>query len=127
MIKNRVEKLLWETDLMATRFTLAIAAILTSFLLFNYPIFWGNFPDAYVMATLFLIQGIGMVYTVLVGWKESRFSFGMYVDSVLGCALWSYVCATNLLIDAWHYSDAAHIAIALASWWSLVRWREEDE
>ena len=117
----RIDALLWGTDMKATRFTLAVAAVFTALTLWLHPTYW---PDGYlsasVAAALFALQGLVMGGTLLLGGRHQ--SWVLYADGVLGCLLWSYVCATNLSYDPWHYSDAAHIAIALASWWSLVRW-----
>lgn len=121
-MKERIDHLLWGTDLQATRFTLAIAAMFTGLMLILKPNYWidGLFSP-YVMGLLFLIQGVVLGVSILNGRKLG----GIYADAILGCMLWSYICVTNLLLDAWHYSDAAHIALALASWWSLVRWSKE--
>lgn len=120
-VRWRINTLLWGTDMLATRFTLAAAAILTGLTIAMRPDFWpAGFIPALAAAVLFVIQGLIMGGTLLFGGRK-RTSV-MYADGVLGCLLWSYVCATNLTYDPWHYSDAAHIAIALASWWSLVRW-----
>lgn len=120
-VRWRINTLLWGTDMLATRFTLATAAIITGITIAINPEFWPDILIApYIAALLFLIQGLVMSTTLLVGGRKNTSI--MYIDGVLGCLLWSFICVTNLSYDPWHYSDAAHIAIALASWWSLVRW-----
>jgi hypothetical protein len=122
----RVNKLLWGTDMLATRFTLSVAAILTSFMLFANPGYWVDaIIGPYVAASLFLFQGLASGKTLLFG-LQNKLSM-LHADGILGCLLWSYVCITNLSYEAWHYSDAAHISLALASWWALVRWGSKND
>ena len=125
-IRWRINTLLWGTDMLATRFTLAIAAVITGLTLITHPEFWPNgIISPIVVALLFLIQGLIMSVTLLIGGQHKLIV--MYTDAILGCLLWSYVCIINLSYEPWHYSDAAHIAIALASWWSLVRWGDSAD
>jgi hypothetical protein len=79
-----------------------------------------------VWASLFLLQGCVMLYSLLWGYR-SRLSF--VVDALLGCVLWTVSTAACFIAHyhaATSYQPPAAMAYevmgAMASWWCLVRY-----
>ena len=128
-IRRRLNYLLWCSDLEATRFTLAMAALMWALLLFwpgetfSRPTYslMGQMAPEWAWASLFGLQGTVMLYSLLTGWRNALV---MVVDAVLGCALWSASCIAMLLsIYPPPAAISAEIAAAFASWWVLVRFK----
>lgn len=135
-IANRVRYIMWNSDLEATRLSLAIGSFLWSVLLFWPGELFSPARTTYalmamiaseeVWASLFLLQGTVMLYSLLWGYK-SRLSF--VADAFLGCVLWTVSTAACFIA---HYQSLAtyqppaamsfEVVGALASWWCLVRY-----
>ena len=135
-IKSRLTHIMWYSDLEATRFSLAMGSILWAVLLFwpgalfthartTYHLMAAIAPE-YIWASLFLLQGSVMIYSLLWGYR-SQLSF--VADAVLGCLLWS---SSTIACFLSHYQSPAsyqppaamsyEVMGALASWWCLVRY-----
>lgn len=134
--KERLHHIMWRSDLEATRFSLALGSILWAGLLFwpgqlfsperqTYSVMSAIAPEL-VWATLFLVQGVAMFYSLVWGYKSSALFLS---DAVLGCALWT---TSTLACFVAHYQSLStyqppaamsyEVMGALASWWCLVRY-----
>ena len=140
-VKDRFVEITCKSDMMATRFSLAIGALLWSTLLF-WPgdLFTPARPTYFIMsqiasetswATLFLIQGWIAMYTLLF---KARNHVTLALDAFLGCSLWT---ASTLACYLSHFHGwdtyqppaamSAEVILMFASWWHLVRyWAEEN-
>ena len=125
--KNRAIEVLVLSDMLAVRFCLSVAAILWAVMLFwpgetfDRPTYFvmRQFAPEPVWATLFLAQGVVMIAYLL---YDCTNRVVLCVDSVLGCGLWT-CCTIAMIISVFPPPAAisAEIAMALASWWNLVR------
>ena len=152
-LARRFSYLLWRSDLEATRFTLAMGAIMWAILLawpgelFPAPHEIAQFKGrmtyaimAQVMdeskwAILWFIQGSVMLFSLFVGIRNC---FMLVVDAMLGVALWTF-CVISAFVVYWphaaffeavmEYSPPAAMAgelwLVAASWWVLVRYKCE--
>ena len=136
-IKSRIYHIMWKSDMEATRLSLSLGALLWAALLFwpgelfspsrtTYSVMAEIMPE-YCWASLFLIQGSVMLYSLLYGHK-SRISF--ITDALLGCVLWTASTAACFLA---HFNGgfgsyqppaamSYEIVAACGSWWHLVRY-----
>lgn len=107
LLKARIYSIMWKTDMYAIRFLLAMSAITCG--LYN----------KQVLAPIFLIQGLVMLWSLVC---NKRPNSTLWIDAVLGCALWTYTALTpaptSLGVEIW---------IASASWWLLVRYYSDEE
>ena len=137
-IRNRLKYIIWNSDLEATHFSLAVGSLLWALLLL-YPgdLFTQGRTTYLVMAQiapeevwgmLFLLQGVVMLVTLLWGYK-TRITY--LTDAVLGCVLWTASTAacfiSHYVYGSGEYQPPAamsyEIVAALASWWCLVRYK----
>ena len=123
-------RLLWHTDMLATRFTLAIAAISGGLMiLLSDSDSWPSHTliDSDVAGLLFVLQGLVMLRTITAGWSMMTPALqrvGIAIDGITGCFLWTGVAAYALMDGALTIGDASILSLACASWWSLVRWSD---
>ncbi len=127
-IKRRINDILWGSDLIASRFFLALASLMWAFLLFwpgdtftrpTYTLM-GKFGGEWTWAFLFLIQGGLALYSLL---YKSRNRILLIGDGVLGCFLWTGSCVAMLLsVYPPPAAISAEIIAAFMSWWILVRY-----
>jgi hypothetical protein len=152
-LAKRFSFLLWKSDLEATRFTLAMGAIMWAVLLawpgelFPSPDQIAHFQgrmtyalmaqimDEDYWAGLWLLQGTVMLYSLFVGVRNCAM---LVFDAVLGVALWTF-CVISAFVVYWPhavfseavmtYSPPAAMAgelwLVAASWWVLVRYKCE--
>lgn len=150
-LRTRAKRLLWCSDLEATRFTLALAALFWAVLLG-----WSDslFPTpdqievgrgrmtyaimAQIMterqwATLWLIQGGVMMWSLLTGVRNHAL---LLLDAILGVFLWTF-CVGSAFVVYWPKADfftaitiyhppaamAGELAAIAASWWVLIRYQ----
>lgn len=136
-LKN-VDHVMWRSDLLTTRFTLAIAALVWATLLLwpgqlftparqTYH-FMSEIASEEVWGALFALQGVVMIYSLIFN-KINRYMW--VLDGVLGCVLWTtatVACFASHWIIGVSYSPpaamSAEVALALASWWHLVRYEQ---
>ncbi len=149
-IKNRLRHLLWCSDLEATRFTLALAAMFWAVLLawsgdlfpspdqiesgtgrLTYAIMAQVMPER-AWALLWGVQGIIMFWSLMTGVRSKAL---MIFDAVLGVSLWMF-CVLSAFIVYWPKADvitafmiyrppaamAGELAAIAASWWVLIRY-----
>lgn len=135
-IVRRILHIMWQSDLEATRFGLALGSILWAVFLFwpgelftpervTYKIMAEIAPEG-CWAAAFLLQGLVMMYSLLWGYR-SKLAF--VVDALLGCVLWTASTAACFLA---HYHSIAtyqppaamayELVGSIGSWWCLVRY-----
>lgn len=132
MTRERLRFILWQTDLVGTRFFLAFGAIWWGILLlwegetFSRPTYslMATFASETVWGILFLLQGI-LAGIGLVLNKNNKPLF--ILDALLGCVLWTVSCLAML----WAVSPppaaiSSEISAAFAAWWVLVRYKVGD-
>lgn len=140
----RVFDVLIGSDMLATRFSLALGALIWGLLLL-----WPGdlFPTAAQIAAgkgrttyalmaqvmsenswgaMFLIQGITMVFAIFSQWRNKVL---FVADALLGAILWT---AATVMCFAAHFNGwmsyeppaamSAEIALMFASWWHLIRY-----
>lgn len=126
-LKGRIRHLMFGIDMEGTRFTLALAAIIWSIMLFwagdtfSRPTYtyMAAIADELTWATLFGFQGLCALYSLLSGKKNQ---FLLNTDALLGCLLWSGSCIAMLMsVYPPPAAISAEIAAAISSWWVLVR------
>lgn len=140
-IQSRIAHIMWQSDLEATRFALAMGSLLWALFLFWPGELFNPSRTTYVVmaeiapegcwAAAFLVQGIVMLYSLLWGYR-SKLSF--VADALLGCVLWTTSTAACFIA---HYHSLAtyqppaamsyELVGALASWWCLVRYSLEKK
>ena len=151
-MKGRLRYLMLETDLEATRFTLALGAIFIG-LGFLWPV--DTFPTAAQLAAgtgrhtyalmarmmpewawgvAFLTQGSLMMHSLLTGKYNKRL---LWLDAFFGMVLWTvsisacYLAYWNGWDHVMEYRPPAimggEIAAAMASWWVFIRYNCEAE
>ena len=150
-LSRRFHYLLWHSDLEATRFTLAMGAIMWAALLA-----WPGalFPETYQIeqfrgrmtyalmalvmpeegwAFLWGVQGSVMLWSLFSGYRSCLL---MMLDGVLGVLLWTF-CVSSAFIIYWPHMDfipaimsysppaamAGEVWLVAASWWVLVRYK----
>lgn len=133
--RHQAFSLLWNSDMMATRFTLAIASLTWSVLLaLPSELFTPSRVTYHLMAQMasentwaaaFGLQGIVMMAAIFFQLKNR---FIWLADAFLGCLLWT---ATTIACFAVYWKPgvpyappaamSADVALFLASWWHLVR------
>jgi hypothetical protein len=127
-LKTRIMAVAYFSDMWATRFTLALGAIFWGIMLFwpgetfDRPTYtlMAKFAPEWTWAGLFLIQGLYAMYDVLCPGNRGKFT--LFIDAILGCVLWTLSCICMLLsVYPPPAAIAGEIALALASWWNLVR------
>ena len=148
---NRINYLLWNSDLEATRFTLGISAILWGiFLLWPGSLFpsmdeiavgmgrltyavMAQIMDEEWWALAWLTQGSVMLWSLATG---ARNTFTLITDGILGVFLWT-VCVISSFIVYWPHADfltalmiynppaamAGEVGMIFASWWVLIRYK----
>ena len=132
-LNRRFSDILWGSDLLASRFFLAMASLTWAFLLFwpgdtfqrpTYTLM-GKFATEWVWACLFLVQGGLALYSLL---YKSRNKFLLLGDGILGCILWTGSCVAMLLsVYPPPAAISAEIIAAFMSWWILVRYPVDIE
>lgn len=138
---NRWKVITFGSDMLATRFSLAIGAILWAIFLFwpgnlftpartTYHLM-AEIMSENAWATLFLIQGI-VAFVTLFG--EIRNRWTLVFDASLGCALWTsstIACFLSHYHGLSTYQPPAAMSYEVlgmvSSWWHLVRHWAEDE
>ena len=146
-IKSRLYRLLFCSDLEATRFTLAIGAIFIG-LGFAWPT--AIFPSAEQIAAgsgrhtyalmaqiapemcwsaCFLLQGGVMLWSLITGYRSKWL---LWLDAAFGVLLWTaaigacYLAYWRGFDRIWEYRPPAimggEVAAVLASWWVFVRY-----
>ena len=120
--------ILFKSDLEATRLMLSWGALFWALMLFwpgntfdrpTYTIM-GHYAPEWTWASLFLVQGLVMMYSLLCGYK-SRVT--LVADAVLGCLLWTVSCMCMLAsVYPPPAAISAEICASVASWWILVRY-----
>ncbi len=125
---RRLSVILWGSDLIATRFFLASASLMWSFLLFwpgdtfarpTYSLM-SKFAGEITWAILFGVQGLAGIYSII---HKSRNHLLLISDAALGCALWTGSCVAMLLsVYPPPAAISAEIIAAIMSWWVLVRY-----
>lgn len=143
VIKFRWQQLLWNTDLMAIRFILAIGAISWGIAMLCNPntTLISNMLailPAYAWISLWLMQGLIMLWSLICN-KSPKIT--LWVDAVLGTLLWSIstiacllyqypgVVTLETIVEYYKVPPSLipNIGLALASWWVLVRHYTEGE
>lgn len=138
-ILEKFDILFNKSDLIATRFMLAIGALLWAVMLlipnntFDRPMFTivkQVMPEEF-WGILFLIQGMAALYALFGG---TRRKILIFVDSVLGCFLWTSITAgmifSTLTANATTSAPAAassSIVLTLASCWVLARYPKSNQ
>lgn len=126
-LKDRIRHLMFGIDMEGTRFTLALAAIIWSIMLFwtgdtfSRPTYtyMAAIADELTWATLFGFQGLCALYSLL---SEKKNQFLLNADALLGCLLWSGSCIAMLAsVYPPPAAISAEIAATFSSWWILVR------
>ena len=146
-MKNRLYRLLFRSDLEATRFTLAFGAIFIG-LGFLWPV--DTFPTAaqisagsgrhtyalmaqmmpeWAWGLAFLTQGIVMLQSLVTGNYNCRL---LWLDAFFGMVLWTvsisacYLAYWNGFANIMTYRPPAimggEVAAAMASWWVFIRY-----
>ncbi len=125
--KLRLLFLFWHESTSAARFSLALGAMLWGLMLFwpgetfgrpTYALM-ARFAPEEVWAALFCAQGAYAVYSLI---TDARGKFAFLFEGVLGCMLWTGSCISMLLsVYPPPAAIAGEIALAVASWWHLVR------
>ncbi len=119
--------ILWDADLIGTRFTLAVAEILWAVMLFwpgdtfgrpTYSLMAATMPE-HVWAMTFLITGFLQIAIILRGKYHCRdariFAFWSFL-------LWNYTVVSMLLsVYPPPAAIGGEVALALSSWWVWLR------
>jgi hypothetical protein len=78
-----------------------------------------HFGSEHVWGTLFLIQGVSGISTVLLKLKNTLL---IVLDCILGCILWTGSCVAMILsVNPPPAAISAEIIAAWFSWWLLLR------
>ncbi len=133
-IKLRLARILWHSDMDATRFSIAMASLFAALLLFFSDISLANKPSMYFVNQVFNEITLGFVFLThaVLSFRQLLLpkvnKHCVLANSIFGCALWSWVgisyfAAKLVLYTTFSPSlvSAAGIAISLACWWLLVR------
>lgn len=133
--KAKLHQLLWCSDMITTRISLAIASLTSGiFLLFPSTKFYATREsyyfinqviDQYTLSTLFITYALITIYQLL---KEPNNKWYVTLNSVLGCTLWTgavvfYFAAKIISTKGFNPSlvSGASIAMFFAAWWQLTR------
>lgn len=131
-VRYQLDRLFWQSDFIATRFTLAFGALMWAVLLawpgdlfHARPVYrvMAEVAPQTVWALAFGIQGLFALAALLTGCRNRLVWF---MEGLGGCILWTAACIACL--TAFGYESppatmASDIALAGASWWNLVRWQ----
>ena len=144
VLKARLIQILWGTDLLATRVVVGVAsllwalALLSSRELFPTPlqVSVGTGAMEYAVMSLvasewqwgqvLLLHGVGAILAVLF---DIRSRLLMLTEGILGCLLWTVICASvcaSVARDFSHTLPAVtgpNLVIGLCAWWVLVRYQ----
>lgn len=133
-LKNKLNHLFNDSDLLAIRFMLATGSLLWGAMLlwpgdtFTRPMFSvvrQVMPEIF-WAVLFLISGAAGMYSLFYGNVKRSL---VWFDSLLGCFLWSSI-TIGMFMSAFTIGNnatppaaiAPSVIMALASWWILIRY-----
>ena len=139
-IPSRIAYLFWRSDMEMTRFGLALGAVVVGLLLL-WPgqlfaperttyLLMGKVAPEICWGSLFLVQGLVMIYSLLYGYRSKVF---FVVDAVMGCVLWSSMVILCFM-SHYIYSHGAYQPPAamgydligmFLSFWHLVRYSLE--
>lgn len=137
VIKIRLHRLMWRTDLLSVRSILALSAVLygifmlcnpTSLLISNML----SLMPSHIWGMLFLLQGFVMLWSLVC---DKRPKITLWVDAVLGVALWTsstiacllylFPASTPISTLLEYYelppNMIANVGLTFASWWVLIR------
>ena len=137
--KRKLYHICWCSDLVTTRLSLSIASIVSGLFLLlpanhldptrTATYYVGQAFDWWVLALLFLVNGIATFYQLL---KEPENHYWLTANSVLGCSIWTFITLGYFVakytgFDTFRPSivSGATIAIWFASWWLLARFTLE--
>ena len=140
--RRRFCHMLWHSDMLATRFMLAIAALVWALLL-AWPgeLFTPTRTTYRIMAEIaseeawavaFAGQGLVMLLALLADAKDK---LTWFIDCVFGAVLWT-LATVACFASHWQHgvpyappaAMSAEVALMLASWWHLIRnpWGDSD-
>lgn len=122
-----LHRIFWKGDTEVVRMLISVASLMWSFLLFwpgdtfarpTYTLM-AEFGSEHVWGTLFLVQGLAGVFSILYNCKKICI---LVLDSILGCILWTGSCVAMVLsVYPPPAAISAEIIVAWFSWWLLLR------
>lgn len=126
-VRQQLISIFFTSDLKGVRFFLSLAALIWAVMLFwpgdtftrpTYGIMEQAMPEE-AWAALFGIQGVVMLGALLYDYRGRAVVF---LDCILECVLWTS-CTIAMFLSVFPPPAAisAEIAMAVASWWNLVR------
>ena len=141
-VKQRMCHIIWHSDMLATRFALALAALIWALLLAWPGELFTDGRTTYrlmrqiaseeVWAAMFFGQGLFMMLALV---SDTRDRLVWFVDCVLGAVLWT-VATVACFAAHWQVgvpyappaAMSAEVALMIAAWWHLIRnpWGDSD-
>jgi len=132
VVKTQLDRLFWQSDFIATRFTLAFGAIMWGILLawpgeiFQLRPVYRVMADVAPQSAWALAFGVQGTFAMIALLIDCRSRMAWFMEGIGGCILWTAACIACLTAfgyDAPPATMASDIAMAGASWWNLVRWQ----
>lgn len=138
--RSRLYQLLGQTDMSAVRLLLAVASIVWAILLLWPGDLFAPDRQAYALMSriapeetwgvLFGVQG---TLALVVWWMDLRHRLLVFLDGFVGSLLWTVAIFSGMLsqysaTQPYSPPDAmsAGLTLMLASWWNLIRYKNDD-
>jgi len=135
-LKQVVDKILWHSDLLSARFSIAVGSLFWTILLWwpgelfsptrtTYRLM-SQMTDETVWGGLFFIHVIFATFSIFTGLKNKIVFLG---DALFGSLIWT-IATVACFASHWQYgvsyappaAMSAELSLMFASWWWLIRW-----